>query len=196
MGAGEHRHVPSATIRSQSGHLMPTFPPWWYWELSFTGHAELRMEQRGVTEVEVRAMLERATAVNPSVVVGRFMIRTRHAQLPWNVIRRTGSRGQHAGRRDGIRGVRMTERSLQVTYRKGQAFAAYLHLSHPTGEKTARTVPSPDGLLVVDYGPSGHAVGVEITAPRAVPLERLNQLLARLGEAVLDEQDYEPVRAA
>jgi hypothetical protein len=44
----------------------------------------------------------------------------------------------------------MTERSLQVTYRKGRAFAAYLHLSHPTGEKTARTVPSPDGLLVVD----------------------------------------------
>lgn len=25
----------------------------------------------------------------------------------------------------------MTERSLQVTYRKGRTFAAYLHLSHP-----------------------------------------------------------------
>ena len=46
----------------------------------------------------------------------------------------------------------MTERSLQVTYRKGRAFAAYLHLSHPTGEKSARTVASPDGLLIVDYG--------------------------------------------
>ena len=41
----------------------------------------------------------------------------------------------------------MTERSLQVTYRKGRTFAAYLHLSHPTGEKSARTVASPDGLL-------------------------------------------------
>ena len=29
----------------------------------------------------------------------------------------------------------MTERSLQVTYRKGLTFAAYLHLSHPTGER-------------------------------------------------------------
>ena len=37
----------------------------------------------------------------------------------------------------------MTERSLQVTYRKGRAFAAYLHLPHPTGEKSARTVASP-----------------------------------------------------
>ena len=45
----------------------------------------------------------------------------------------------------------MTERSLQVTYRKGKAFAAYLHLSHQTGEKRAKTVPSADGLLVVDY---------------------------------------------
>jgi hypothetical protein len=35
----------------------PTWPEWWNWELSFTAHAELRMEQRGVTEVDVRAML-------------------------------------------------------------------------------------------------------------------------------------------
>ncbi len=69
----------------------------------------------------------------------------------------------------------MTERSLQVTDRKVRSFAAYLHLSHATGEKRAKTVPSPDGLLVVDYGAAGRAVGVEITVPQAVPLERLNQ---------------------
>jgi hypothetical protein len=59
----------------------------------------------------------------------------------------------------------MTERSLQVTYRKGRAFAAYLHLSHATGEKSARTVASADGLLIVDYSESGRTVGVEITGP-------------------------------
>jgi uncharacterized protein YuzE len=90
----------------------------------------------------------------------------------------------------------MTERSLQVTYRKGNAFAAYLHLSHQTGERTARTVATADGLLVVDYSGMGRAVGIEITAPRAVPLERLNQLLADLGEPPLLEQEYAPVRAA
>lgn len=83
-----------------------------------------------------------------------------------------------------------------MTYRKGRTFAAYLSLSHPTGEKSARTVASPDGLLVVDYAANGRPVGVEITAPQAVPLERLNQLLAELGEAPLAEQDYKPVRAA
>lgn len=175
---------------------MPTFPDWWNWDLSFTGHAELRMEQRGVTEVEVRAMLERATGFEASVVEGRFMIRTQREQGPWGRDRRARRRGQVARRRDRLRGVPMTERSLQVTYRKGRTFAAYLHLSHPTGEKSARTVASPDGLLIVDYAASGRPLGVEITAPQAVPLDRLNQLLAELGEPPLAEQDYGPARAA
>ena len=64
----------------------PAFPSWWRWELSFTPHAELRMEQRGVTEVGVRAMLERATAFEPSVVEGRFMIHVKKNDRPWIVI--------------------------------------------------------------------------------------------------------------
>lgn len=90
----------------------------------------------------------------------------------------------------------MTERSLQVTYRKGRAFAAYLHLSHTTGERSASTVASADGLLIVDYNTAGQAVGIEITAPGAVTLERLNQLLADLGQAPLADHEYGPVRAA
>jgi hypothetical protein len=76
----------------------------------------------------------------------------------------------------------MTERSLQVTCRMGRTLAAYLHLSHPTGEKSARTVAAPDGLLIVDYAASGQPLGVEITAPQAVPLD----------EPPLAEQDYRP----
>ena len=90
----------------------------------------------------------------------------------------------------------MTERSLQMTYRKGRTFAAYLHLSHPAGEKSARTVASPDGLLIVDYTVSGKPFGVEITAPQAVPLDRLNQVLAELHQPLLTEQDYRTARAA
>lgn len=46
----------------------------------------------------------------------------------------------------------MTERSLEVTYRKGKAFAAYLHLSHETGERSAKTVPAADGLPTAGTG--------------------------------------------
>jgi hypothetical protein len=90
----------------------------------------------------------------------------------------------------------MTERSLQVTYRKGRVFAAYLHLSHHTGEKGGRTVASADGLLIVDYRANGRAIGVEITAPLAISLERLNKLLVELGETPLSEREYLPLRAA
>lgn len=90
----------------------------------------------------------------------------------------------------------MTERSLQVpTGRAGRSPLTYTcHI--PTGEKGAKTVASPDGLLIVDYSATGRPVGVEITAPLAVPLERLNQLLADLGEAPMAEQEYKAVRAA
>lgn len=90
----------------------------------------------------------------------------------------------------------MTERSLQITYRKGRPFAAYLHLSHETGERSARMVPSALGLLVVDYAANGQAIGVEITAPTAVSLERLNNLPAELGESPLAEHEYAPIRVA
>ena len=62
------------------------FPSWWNWELSFTPHAELRMEHRGVTEVDVRAMLERANSFEPSVIEGRFMIPVTHQNRQWIVI--------------------------------------------------------------------------------------------------------------
>jgi hypothetical protein len=44
------------------------------------------MQQRGVTEVDLRAMLERATGFRPNVVEGRFMIDVRHHARPWTVI--------------------------------------------------------------------------------------------------------------
>ena len=39
-----------------------------------------------MTEVDVRTMLEKATAFDPNVVEGRFMVYDRHLQKPWIVI--------------------------------------------------------------------------------------------------------------
>ncbi len=62
------------------------WPEWWDWELVFTGHAELRMLQRSVTEVELRAILQRASGYSPSLVLGRFMVESTHRGQPWTVI--------------------------------------------------------------------------------------------------------------
>jgi uncharacterized protein YuzE len=90
----------------------------------------------------------------------------------------------------------VTERCLQVTYRKGRAFAAYLYLSRPTGEKSVRTEASADGLLVIDFATDGHPIGIEITAPGAVSLERLNATLHRFGQPPLPEAEFQPLRVA
>ena len=65
---------------------MPPFPLWWTWELLFTGHARLRMEQRGISETDVRVIIERATGFGRSVVEGRFTIRSRYRNRSWIVI--------------------------------------------------------------------------------------------------------------
>ena len=90
----------------------------------------------------------------------------------------------------------MIEQSLQVTYRKGRAFAAYLYLPRSTGECSARTEASSDRLLVVDYAADGRPIGVEITAPEAVTLERINGLLEALGQPLLSEGEFRPLTVA
>lgn len=52
----------------------------------FTPHVELRMEERGFTELELRRMLDRAEGVRPGRVEGRFEASTRHTGRPWVVI--------------------------------------------------------------------------------------------------------------
>jgi hypothetical protein len=86
----------------------------------------------------------------------------------------------------------MTERSLQVTYRKGRAFAAYLHLSHLTGEKSVKTVPSHHGLLVVDYGATARRVGVEWSQASVRAASRSWAVAAERREDAGFGQRYEP----
>ena len=90
----------------------------------------------------------------------------------------------------------MTERCLQVTYRKGRPLAAYLYLSRTTGEKSAKTEASADGLLVIDFASDGRPIGIEITDPHAVTLDRLNAALHRLGESPLPDAEFQPLRVA
>lgn len=90
----------------------------------------------------------------------------------------------------------MTERSLQITYRKGRPFAAYLYLSRVTGERSARTEASADGLLIVDFAADGRPIGIEITAPGAVTLDRINDVLRHLAQTPLPEVEFDPLRAA
>ena len=62
------------------------WPPWWKWELIFTGYAAGRMEERLCREVDVRRMMEYALDCDRSKREGRWVIETRLRRAPWKVI--------------------------------------------------------------------------------------------------------------
>jgi hypothetical protein len=49
---------------------------------------------------------------------------------------------------------------------------------------------------VIDYAADGRPIGVEITAPESVTLDRLNALLKDLGQPSLLEYEFRPLTAA
>ena len=61
-------------------------PAWWEWELELSAHVEQRMEERGLTELELRAMLEQAVALREGRVEGRFIAEARHRGKLWVVV--------------------------------------------------------------------------------------------------------------
>ena len=62
------------------------FPEWWDWELLFLPHAKRRLEKRDLTELEVRAMLQRANRYEPDPIEWRYRIPVRHRRQRWIVV--------------------------------------------------------------------------------------------------------------
>jgi hypothetical protein len=62
------------------------WPPWWGWELELSAHLLKRMVDRRFTEVDLRAMLDRATGLRGDIVEGRWVVTCRHRRHGWEVI--------------------------------------------------------------------------------------------------------------
>jgi hypothetical protein len=89
----------------------------------------------------------------------------------------------------------MDRPDLEVTFRKGKAFAAYLYLGRGKARKVARSSERQHGLIV-DFNAEGDPLGVEITAPSLVDLDELNEILCELHAEPLTATDLAPLRAA
>ena len=61
-------------------------PEWWEWDLELIPHVLKRMEDRCFSEVDLRGMLSRATSYHRDVVVGRWVVVSRHRRRRWEVI--------------------------------------------------------------------------------------------------------------
>ena len=89
----------------------------------------------------------------------------------------------------------MKSHYLEVTFRKGKALAAYLYLPRETGARSARTQNVAPGILV-DFGPDGRPIGLELTAPAQVTADQINAVLAGLGLDPIAPEELEPLAAA
>ncbi len=84
---------------------------------------------------------------------------------------------------------------LEVTFRKGKPFAAYLYLPRAPKTKSARTKEAAPGILV-DYSSKNEPIGLEITAPSRVTAAQINEVLKTIGLASMPTKDLAPLRAA
>jgi uncharacterized protein YuzE len=84
---------------------------------------------------------------------------------------------------------------LDVTFRGGKAFAAYLMLPRAPGAKAARTIEIRRNLLV-DYDDEGQPIGIEILVPAEADEILVNVVLGELNLPPLPAGELRPLHAA
>ena len=89
----------------------------------------------------------------------------------------------------------MKERYLEVTFRNGKPLAAYLYLPRSADERSVRSEEVEHGM-VIDFGPNDHPIGIELTVPEQITIDRLNKVLRRLNMAPMREEELAPLSAA
>ncbi len=84
---------------------------------------------------------------------------------------------------------------LEVTYRGGRPYVAYLYLPRKPKEKRHKCRRIEPGMIL-DINKGGELMGVELTAPTMVTLEAINSILKEYDLEPLEESDLAPLLAA
>jgi len=62
------------------------WPEWWDWELELRPYTYKRLKERDCTEIELRRMMEHATAYQAAKLEGRWVIEARFQGALWKVV--------------------------------------------------------------------------------------------------------------
>jgi len=95
----------------------------------------------------------------------------------------------------GARHQPMRDTYLEITYRKGRAVAAYLHVASDHGALSAESRKVAD-QLVADFDEQGRLIGVEILSPRDTSFAAIKSALQQLHAAPVSDEELEPLKAA
>lgn len=81
---------------------------------------------------------------------------------------------------------------LEITYRNGKAFAAYLYLPRQAGDRVVRS-ESVNDRLVIDRPADDRPIGIEILDPKSATTEQLNELLRKLSQPEVSDREFAPL---
>ncbi|HEX6813347.1 MAG TPA: DUF4258 domain-containing protein [Planctomycetota bacterium] len=84
----------SSPVLGRRGSAMRHGPRWWDWPLELGAHIRQRMVDRGFSEIDLREMMETATALRPDVIPGRWIVEIKHDSRPWSVVVEPDSDGE------------------------------------------------------------------------------------------------------
>jgi hypothetical protein len=88
----------------------------------------------------------------------------------------------------------MAKPYLEITYRQGKPFAAYLYLDRRSGDKAERT--ERHGEWLIDLTADGRAIGIEFTRVGPMDLAEINRILTAIHQPILSTTDLIPLTAA
>ncbi|MBA2707017.1 MAG: hypothetical protein H0U59_04335 [Gemmatimonadaceae bacterium] len=88
----------------------------------------------------------------------------------------------------------MSQPYLEITYRSGKPFAAYLYLDRRPDDKSVRT--ERHGTWLVDFAVDGRPIGIEFPDVGRVDLPALNGILTAARHPGLSLADLAPLNAA
>ena len=88
----------------------------------------------------------------------------------------------------------MNKPYLEVTYRQGKPFAAYLYLNRVPGDKAART--ERHSSWIVDFAVDGRPIGIEFTDLGTIDLSEVNRILLAARHPAITGTDLAPLKAA
>ena len=90
----------------------------------------------------------------------------------------------------------MSKTYLEVTFRRGKPFAAYLYLPRRPGDSSARTEKREAGM-VIDYAADGRPIGIEFTSlSGGLKLGAINEILDAAHESPVTPEDLAPLAVA
>lgn len=88
----------------------------------------------------------------------------------------------------------MSKPYLEITYRQGKPFAAYLYLERQSGDHAVRTEPR--GKVLVDYSADGRPIGIEMASLGPSVAQDLRTTLFDLHVTSVSNAELAPLEAA